>query len=244
MLPPTIVYPGGGIFFWWQAGCVAGLKRRFDLRSGHVKAVGASAGALSAALGTCHCDMDRALSRAIALTDEAGCFSRGVWGLYGVWGDMITTWLDDLLPDDAAEACRGRVSVAVTAVPRVERLLIDDFTDRGDLINTLKASIHVPLFLDRQWTSELRGAHYVDGSLMEALRPKRYLLGPRDARSPILRLYHGDDPRMAARFTRNDDFLRLSSPDGVAEMMGWGEEHVEALDARGELSVLDGIRWK
>ena len=165
MLPPTIVYPGGGIFFWWQAGCVAGLTRRFDLKSGHVRAIGASAGALSAALGTCHVDMERALSRAIALTDECGCFNRGVWGLYGVWGGMIDTWLDDLLPNDAADACCGRVAVAVTAVPRLQRLLVDEFRDRRDLIDTLKASIHVPLFLDRQWTAELRGDQYVDGQL-------------------------------------------------------------------------------
>ena len=34
----------------------------------------------------------------------------------GIWGRMIRQWLDELLPDDAADRCRGRVSVSVTHV--------------------------------------------------------------------------------------------------------------------------------
>jgi hypothetical protein len=44
----------------------------------------------------------------------------GVWerpqGLMGIWGGMIRGWLDELLPADAADSCRGRVAVSVTAI--------------------------------------------------------------------------------------------------------------------------------
>ena len=35
-------------------------------------------------------------------------------GLMGVWGGIIRQWLEELLPHNAAELCRCRVSVSVT----------------------------------------------------------------------------------------------------------------------------------
>ena len=73
-----VAFPGGGIFFWWQAGAIVGLSKRIDFSA--VPCVGASAGALAATLGACECDMDRALTRAVELCDDAGAFERGPWG--------------------------------------------------------------------------------------------------------------------------------------------------------------------
>ena len=249
---PTIIYPGAGIFFWWQAGAISELGRRFDLHGGNVHAVGASAGALSAALGACAVDMDRAYDVAFGLCEESNVFDRGPWGLYGVWGPIIRTWLDELLPVDAADVCRGRVAVAVTAVPRLrqpafERVLLDDYRDRADLIDALCASVHVPIFLDRQWTASLRGERYVDGSLADAVRGAAHAngyqrLAPLDARSPSLLLNYRDDERMRTTFSRTEDFLRLASPAGVVQMKEWGAEHVRAMDEEGRLAVLEGVR--
>lgn len=44
---PTICFPGGGIYFYWQAGAVHYLQQHFNLRQANL--VGASAGALTAA---------------------------------------------------------------------------------------------------------------------------------------------------------------------------------------------------
>lgn len=38
-------------------------------------------------------------------------------GLVGVWGTIIESWLDELLPHDAAERCRGELGVVVTQLP-------------------------------------------------------------------------------------------------------------------------------
>ena len=55
MNSPMLVLPGGGIFFWWQAGAITGLKKRFDLNdlhhpAGSVSFIGSSAGALASTL--------------------------------------------------------------------------------------------------------------------------------------------------------------------------------------------------
>ena len=43
MRPPArLVFPGGGIFFWWQAGAITSLSKRIDLST--VPCCGASAG--------------------------------------------------------------------------------------------------------------------------------------------------------------------------------------------------------
>ena len=74
------------------------------------------AGALAATLAACDVDMDLALERALALCEETGALERGAWGLYGIWGGVIRQWLDELLPEDAAQRCDGRVELLVTAL--------------------------------------------------------------------------------------------------------------------------------
>ena len=74
------------------------------------------AGALAATLAACDVDMDLALERALALCEETGALERGAWGLYGIWGGVIRQWLDELLPEDAAQRCDGRVELLVTTL--------------------------------------------------------------------------------------------------------------------------------
>ena len=177
--PLGLAFPGGGLFFWWQAGAITGLSRRLDLAS--TPMVGASAGALAATLAACGTDMEEALDLAVMMSNEAGVFDRGPWGLYGIWGPIIHRWLDELLPADAADRCRGRVSVLVREVsllkdtsltkPWTQEVAVSDFKDRGDLISSCMASVHVPFFLDRQMTATFRATQCVDGSLPSVLTP-------------------------------------------------------------------------
>ena len=129
-----LVFPGGGIFFWFQAGAISALAKRFEL--GHVPCAGASAGALASTLAVSGCDMEQALDRALQLSRESGALDRGTWGLYGIWGSMIhqascchclssifcsgdtyalccSQWLDDLLPVDAHRRCCGNVCLLI-----------------------------------------------------------------------------------------------------------------------------------
>ena len=96
-----IIFPGGGLFFYWQAGVIAYLQEnKYDLSS--VLFSGASAGALSATLAKTATCPYKATELALQMSDEAGVWERPL-GLMGIWGDIIYEWLDEILPLDAAE---------------------------------------------------------------------------------------------------------------------------------------------
>ena len=44
-------------------------------------------------------------------------------------------WLDELLPEDAAEMCQGRVRLVVTEVPSLRLRYLQDFESKQDLID-------------------------------------------------------------------------------------------------------------
>jgi hypothetical protein len=139
---PLLAFPGGGLFFWWQAGFVAGIRdqqqqqqqQQREPGEGEVEVgssspslavllergaptamVGASAGALTAVLAKCDVDVEAAFDSALRLCDEAEVWTRPL-GLAGKWGGIVREWLDELLPPDAADRCSGEVFVLVTAL--------------------------------------------------------------------------------------------------------------------------------
>lgn len=67
---PSIVFPGGGIYFWWQAGAVKALQESCDLTN--YSFAGASAGSLSAVFAASGVDMDEAYRSAHRLASENG----------------------------------------------------------------------------------------------------------------------------------------------------------------------------
>lgn len=77
---------------------------------------------------------------------------------------ICVQWLDTLLPDNAHEMCRNRITVVVTTIPDWKQIGISDFKDKKDLINTCMASSHVPFFLDFKLARSCRGRQCVDGS--------------------------------------------------------------------------------
>lgn len=103
-----LVFPGGGIFFYWQAGAVTYLREAgYDLSK--VSISGASAGALTATLTAADVDFYDATRLALKLAGEEDVWDRR-GGLQGIWGPMIERWLDELLPPDASDKVEGRVS--------------------------------------------------------------------------------------------------------------------------------------
>lgn len=97
------------LFFYWQAGVICYLREqeRYDLDA--LKLGGASAGALTATLTAANVDFYEATELALRLAKDGGVWDREE-GLQGIWGPMIETWLDELLPDDVLERVNGRVS--------------------------------------------------------------------------------------------------------------------------------------
>lgn len=76
--------------------------------------------------------------------------------------------LEELLPPDVAPLISGRTHVAVTAVlpaggPPLRAALVSEFSDRGDAIQALMTSSHIPLYMDGSLTTRFRGTPHFDG---------------------------------------------------------------------------------
>jgi hypothetical protein len=135
-----IVFPGGGIFFYWYAGLVSSLRERnYDLSSCTFS--GASAGALAATLTGLNVDFYSATDLALTMAADAGVWDRKS-GLQGIWGPMIENWLDVLLPE-SIQPIQGRLTLLVTPVPSFGKVKICSFIDRQDLIRANLASVHL-----------------------------------------------------------------------------------------------------
>lgn len=130
-----------GLFFYWQAGTVTYLREQgYDMNQ--ITASGASAGALTATLMATNVDFLRATELALQLSDEAGVWDRS-GGLQGIWGPMIEEWLDQLLPENAAEIANHRLSLLVTTIPSFGKEKVSNFRDKQDLIDCNMASVHL-----------------------------------------------------------------------------------------------------
>lgn len=70
-------------------------------------------------------------------------------------------------PDDAHERCRDVVHVSLSrlVLPYPRHEAISQFHDKADLIEALAASCHIPMYANGAWTTQFRGATYVDGGV-------------------------------------------------------------------------------
>lgn len=236
--PVMVGVGGGGVFFFWQMGAARALKEEADRRGVRVVWAGSSAGALCGALALCDVPPRRAVLLAHSMATQEKLYDRAT-GLAGVWGAVIRAWLEELLPDNAAELCTEALAVHVTlwrgwkdglGIHRQKR-----FEDRDRLIDALMASVHIPWFLDgRMWASlqvDSTGKRLIamDGSLLRFL-PVRNLFGvSSDAldvttephRVPDYFISHTEDKYYS---TDGPGFTELISVDAALEMVEKGYE--------------------
>lgn len=120
----VVNWPGRATLFWWQLGVLKHLQQAYPGLVETTPMMGFSGGSFAAAFAACGVDPDRALQTAHRLCVERGAYSRPL-GLLGVWGFIIRDWLDELLPDDAAERCSGVTSIFVTQLPSMRNVALD-----------------------------------------------------------------------------------------------------------------------
>lgn len=180
---------------------------------------GASAGALVAVLLACKVSPKDAVRAAYRLANEAGVFDRPL-GLAGVWGELIRTWLRELLPSDAAEKCQGRVRIVVTESPTLRLRYLDDFENKEDLIDCLMASVHIPFFLDGRAAFSYKGRQYIDGSLWDFITGGNSKLLQCDGLACLIDYFFDDQ----LQFNRLD-FIKLSSMEEVEKLMEKGYQY-------------------
>jgi len=170
------VFPGAGLLFWWQIGAVKYLVDHFDMRGSRCVCVGASAGALAAALLAAGVDCREAAREALELARGAQVWERPM-GLVGVWGRLIRAWLDALLPSKEGAVSNLGVAVMRVGVARRDQgdrwwallhpsLRVNSWQTREELVEVLLASAHVPLVLDGRLFARVGGVGgFVDGSV-------------------------------------------------------------------------------
>lgn len=218
----AIRFSGGGIFFWWQAGAIAFLqeKRLYD----NLPLYGTSAGALSATLLASKANIADAAKLAIELANEDDVWNRK-FGLYGIWGKMIETWLEELIPDDIAQGDLARVHVVVTPrqVWKGEQLLTD-FTSKEDLISGAMASAHIPFFLNKRPWKKYKDTKYIDGSFWQFIARAQEKYPAEKASRNILDVDHTKDLAFMKAIKVNS-IVTLITPAGLYEMVERGYQY-------------------
>lgn len=235
--PPHLIFPGGGIYFYWQAGAVTYLRENgYDLDA--TTMTGASAGALTATLAATNVDFYKATELALSLAADAGVWDRS-GGLQGIWGPMIHDWLDELLPEDAVDRVNknARLTLLVTPVPSFGKEKVRLFRNREDLIQGNTASVHLPWFLDSKLTATFRDRPYIDGSFLA--RAEDYHAPTTNAKSSYnntLVLDYNQDPLYQSQSLLS--FVEAVTQDGIYKMLEDGKRYASVMEERGMLSIL------
>ena len=149
-----------------------------------------------------------------------------------MWGPLIKRWLHELLPDDAATICSGRVGLFSLAIwpPLPQRVYVSDFESKEDLIEAAMASVHIPYFLDGRMTcvrARARGFRVLTRACSRRFRGKRCIDGSVAARRdvvdtrrkqpvadapPTLLIDHNADPEIANSRKFGDFVVRPAWP--------------------------------
>ena len=261
-----LIFPGGGIFFYWQAGVVTYLReQKYDLSP--CTFAGASAGALTATLTAADVDFYEATDLALSLAAKANVWDRSS-GLQGIWGPMIYQWLDELLPPSSIDKLdEGRLSLLVTPIPSFGKNQISTFACKEDLLRCNLASVHIvsifsvfimslsskipfsiliipqfqmgqPWFMDSKLTYSFRDGQCIDGSFLSSA--KDYMppktSAPNNRRSRTLVLDWSNDPVMECR--GGLDIVEALSPEGIWGLIEQGKKHAKILEERGKFKKL------
>ena len=232
-IPPHIIFPGGGIYFYWQAG-VATYLRENGYNLEQTSMTGASAGALTATLTATNVDFYQATDLALDLAERSGVWERSS-GLQGIWGDMIYQWLHELIEPSAVEALEeNRLSILVTTFPNVLRKLkVKSFQDKSDLISANMASIHLPWFLNSKLTTEFRGNTVMDGSFLAT--PRDYAAHDNASRKSIIVDYKMD-PKYRDQSLLS--FVETVEPSKIRGMLEDGKRYAKQLENEGYFEAL------
>lgn len=222
---PVVRIGGGGSLFPWYAGYLKYMTEHFD--TGNVTFVGESTGAFMAVCVVCGVDLDEAIEAAIKIHVD-----NDVDVLLYVWGNLVRSWIDALLPDDAADTCNGRVKIAATQMPWFRRRYITHFSSKADVVEAAMASAHVPFVMDGKFATKYNNRWYIDGCIGFDMQ---------NIKNQIC-ISYTDDPRMN---NAELSMIKIIDPETAQCIKNWGYTYARDLDASGSFdAVLGQIRLK
>jgi len=162
-------------------------------------------------------------------------------GLAGIWGPMIKEWLEEVLPHDIDRDTLDKIYVRITPLLVFKGTkLVSNFSSRQDLIESLMASVHIPLFMDGKVFYSYDGRRYLDGSFVSFItkRPTALPLSFRDADADrdILRIEQKMDKTFMDSL-KDKSIVKLISPAELHVMMEHGYRYMQNLDSQSKLQI-------
>mmetsp|Transcript_23753 Transcript_23753/g.37264 ORF Transcript_23753/g.37264 Transcript_23753/m.37264 type:complete len:142 (+) Transcript_23753:197-622(+) len=110
---------------------------------------------------------------------------------------------------------------------------INKFDTRDDLIHANMASVHLPWFLNGDWTKEFRGQTVIDGSFLA--KPTDYFDSERHVDEALI-LDYKLDPVMR---DRSADFVNPGKgKQFIWDILEQGKRHAQIMDKQGEFRML------
>ena len=234
MQPKAMYFTGAGIYFWWQAGCAKYIQENCDYSE--IPMIGASAGSLSATLLLSNVDFNKAAESALRIGSESKVYERK-GGLAGIWGTLLSTWLNEIIPDDLSPDTYKRLQIAVTPYLKSPKL-VDGFQSKMDVIDACMASCHVPVFLDGRPTTTFRGEKVLDGSFWYFVTKDRTTGLPIPVNKKpeeIFWIDYCDDDDFMQSISGN--ILELVSPSKLLDMMDDGYNFMKREHYNGRLPL-------
>lgn len=162
----VIHFDGCGAAFPYSVGYALHLLERYVLDQ-TVHFSGVSSGGIVAALVAFGVDPLRSIPTAFRLQQEA---QHRPLGLMGVWRKMLERYYAEILPNDYNYARSTRLHIRVTHWDFHPRF-VRRFDSKGDLIDALMASQHIPFFLDWKPFARYQGSFCFDGQWFSKARP-------------------------------------------------------------------------
>jgi len=210
-----LIFPGGGVFFWWQAGTIQALKEAMDLKNGDFCMSGASAGSISSVMAACGTDLHAAMRAALHLPKKSKVYSHAF---------LIEKWLHEILPANCHELCSGKVFISITTIHLsfvpLHRKSVSRFSSKQDLIDACLTSSFIPFVLDGHISRKFHGESCVDGSFLFFLKnvpwDKAELL---DDHPRIMMMDHHKD---AILMKKHFNILSVLTEESTQEMFDMG----------------------
>ncbi len=231
---PLMYFTGAGVYVWWQLGVAKYIQEHYDRESILDSiAIGASAGSITSSVLLADIDFDKALKLAIALTEKYQVYERKI-GFGGLVGTMLDEWLNQMLDDSIDMKNFNNLHISLTPTKVAAPKLVTNFQDKKDLINAIKASCHIPLFLDGRPFAKYRDESVIDGSFWYFMTKDRWVGLPfpeedqkiiRNNIENILWVDYGDDDLFMKSISGN--IVELITPDQMYEMLQMGYDFMK-----------------
>ena len=225
--PKLLKFDGGGIYYWYQAGCCKYLQEA-GFASSDLTLLGTSAGSLSATMLLCDCNFDAAAELAISQCMRENLFEKPT-GLAFRWGSIIEEWLEEMIDEKNCDPERlSRLIVTATSMETLrpfakkKQTFLSGFKDKKEVINANMCSVHIPFFLDRK----LYTKYYHDSGVDEDSTRREYSRFIDGSFWPFLGHDSTKIPRSLISGSEKGEKEGVLSPEEVYQCGDWQADEV------------------